>query len=250
MTTATPQPLNTHHLWKLVALVFMTVDHVGAFWFPEELWWRAVGRVFVPIWFFLVGHALRYEPRGDTLLWALVLAVLNPFLGLTAFPLNTLMTILGIQCVLQRVEAQQLLARNPLVLVLIAILFLLPSLFLLEYGTLALLFALLGYARRSGQMSLLRGGVMAVAAYGMYVGMMLVSFAFTVPQALVVISGTAVMVLLMLRFEHRPMNCPRMLTVPLRFVAQHSLQYYVLHRVLMQVVGVLRGTLVHGFRWL
>jgi len=77
---ALPSLLTTHHLFKAFALVIMTIDHVGAFLYPDDLWWRAVGRIATPIWFFLVGYALVYRPRRDTALWALALMVISPFL--------------------------------------------------------------------------------------------------------------------------------------------------------------------------
>ena len=41
---------------KLLALVTMTVDHVGMVLFPQVLWWRLVGRLAFPIYAFMVGE--------------------------------------------------------------------------------------------------------------------------------------------------------------------------------------------------
>jgi hypothetical protein len=77
--------MHTHHAIKLVALVMMTIDHIGAFLWPDVLWLRAIGRIGIPVWFFLLGHALHYRVRSDWALWALVLVCLSPFLGLAFF---------------------------------------------------------------------------------------------------------------------------------------------------------------------
>ena len=45
---------------KWLALVFMTVDHVGAFLFPECAALRAVGRLAFPLFAFTVGESLRH----------------------------------------------------------------------------------------------------------------------------------------------------------------------------------------------
>lgn len=41
---------------KLIALVTMTVDHIGYTLFPQVLWWRLVGRLAFPIYAFMVAE--------------------------------------------------------------------------------------------------------------------------------------------------------------------------------------------------
>lgn len=41
---------------KLIALVTMTIDHIGLTLFPQVLWWRLVGRLAFPIYAFLVAE--------------------------------------------------------------------------------------------------------------------------------------------------------------------------------------------------
>lgn len=47
--------LNGNQL-KLIALITMTIDHIGAYIFPSVLWFRLVGRVAFPIFAFMVGE--------------------------------------------------------------------------------------------------------------------------------------------------------------------------------------------------
>ena len=48
-------PLNSLHL-KLLAMVTMLIDHMGATLFPYALWMRCVGRLAFPIFCFLIAE--------------------------------------------------------------------------------------------------------------------------------------------------------------------------------------------------
>lgn len=39
---------------KVIAILAMTIDHIGAFLYPEDLWFRIVGRLTIPIIAFLI----------------------------------------------------------------------------------------------------------------------------------------------------------------------------------------------------
>ena len=55
-----PKELTSYDLLKSLAVILMICDHIGYFFFPEEMWFRTLGRLCLPIWFFLIGYA-----RGD-----------------------------------------------------------------------------------------------------------------------------------------------------------------------------------------
>ncbi len=64
--------LNNNQL-KLLALVTMTVDHVGVVLFPEAEWMRLVGRLAFPIFAYMIAEGCRYTrsmPRYFTTLAA------------------------------------------------------------------------------------------------------------------------------------------------------------------------------------
>ena len=94
---ALPREITSYDLLKTFAVVIMLIDHIGAYFFPEVLWWRAIGRIGFPIWFFLVGHAsgrdLPFKLWGS----ALLLVGANFVTGMAIFPLNALVTIILIR---------------------------------------------------------------------------------------------------------------------------------------------------------
>lgn len=45
---------------KLLAAVLMAVDHIGVIFFPENLIWRYIGRVSMPIFAYLIAEGCRY----------------------------------------------------------------------------------------------------------------------------------------------------------------------------------------------
>ena len=45
---------------KILALITMTIDHVGAMLFPESTWFRIVGRLAFPIFAYMIAEGCRY----------------------------------------------------------------------------------------------------------------------------------------------------------------------------------------------
>ena len=45
---------------KILAAVFMVIDHVGLLFFPENLIWRYIGRISMPLFAFMIAEGCRY----------------------------------------------------------------------------------------------------------------------------------------------------------------------------------------------
>jgi hypothetical protein len=244
--------LTTHHLVKVAALVMMTIDHMGAYIYPDDLWWRAFGRIMVPVWFFLVGHALSYRTPRDIFLWAAVLTLINPFLGSAALPVNALVTIICCQMLLMQVEHRDWLARYPWTLIVGCVVFWMPSYALMEYGSLGFLYALMGYAVRSGKVHTVGGYAVTIAALAGFIAVMCGAIAFSTSQMLFVIFGTTLVTVALVHFTHQQVSItwmPKWGQRSVLFMSRHSLQYYVVHRVILQAIGMLTGVLNPALRW-
>lgn len=48
------------NILKLIALISMTIDHVGYFLLPEQEWMRIVGRISFPIFAYMISEGCRY----------------------------------------------------------------------------------------------------------------------------------------------------------------------------------------------
>lgn len=46
---------------KILACVFMAIDHIGAIIYPETDWFRVIGRLSFPLFAFLIGEGYRYS---------------------------------------------------------------------------------------------------------------------------------------------------------------------------------------------
>ncbi|MBL4805062.1 MAG: hypothetical protein JKY71_09370 [Alphaproteobacteria bacterium] len=140
-----PNGLTSYDLLKTLAILLMLVDHAGYFFFMDEMWFRVIGRLSVPIWFFLIGFSTTREvPK---LFWiAAVLVMLSTIAaGEYLFPLNILFTLIIARMVADWLYHRAM--RNKEAFAgMFFFLFLLsgPTLIFSEYGTLGLLFTLMG----------------------------------------------------------------------------------------------------------
>ena len=150
MRKALPKELTSYDLLKALAVILMVCDHVGHHFYPDEMWFRIIGRLCVPIWFFLIGYARTVEVTPRLWIGAGIIAVSAIIAGQFLLPLNILFTIIILRLLRQKGVERCL--NNPeglrgmfFILVLMAF----PTGIVMEYGTSALLFSLIGYMVRN-----------------------------------------------------------------------------------------------------
>jgi hypothetical protein len=92
--------LTSYDFLKFFAVVTMLIDHVGFFFFPDQPWLRAIGRLSFPCWMFLVGFANTRAVPKMLVGGCLALVGVNFVLGQYILPLNILALIILMRLVL------------------------------------------------------------------------------------------------------------------------------------------------------
>ncbi len=254
MTKVLTRNLTSYDFFKTAAILLMLVDHVGDYFFEDQMWLRVVGRLCVPIWFFLIGYA-RSRDMGWRM-WAgmAILVVANLVTGLGALPLNILGTMLFIRWSIDYVMRGTQRDQN----VFWAIFFILsmltvPTSFMFEYGVLGLIVAMFGYMVRAYQDGAERYGrpvsrndvqVYMVASMFVFLLLQYVSFGFSHTQLMVLAAGISVVMFLLYGFSFKEypeltVRMPRPVVGFFQLFGRRTLEIYVIHLLLFKTAGLL-----------
>lgn len=230
--------LNTHDLVKVMAVLFMTIDHVGAYMMPGELWLRALGRFAFPMFFLLVGYG-RSTRIGQELWWgAWILLLVQIATYYPIFPLNALVSVMVCRWALRLDDRYRLAERFPLESVAVLFFFNFFCQLFWEYGGMAVMFAFAGRMVQRGYRDRrhIAFWVVTVVTYLLWQD---ASFAFTPLQLGVVVVGVIAVCVWFYQYEQREfaLRLPRAADFSLKLLSRYSLQYYVLHRAVFQLVG-------------
>jgi hypothetical protein len=226
--SATPRAFTSYDLLKLLALIAMTLDHIGGYLMPHIPELKVIGRAAAPIFCFLVGWNQRYRWRTTLLLAALAVSGLN-FLHGAIFPLNILWVILFGRVLMQWLEHRAR-PEQPWIVALAALLWLPVMALVFDYATVGLLWMLWGRQQRiepGGRASI----IYAVTAFVGAVALMVV----LIPLPLVAMVGGIIVLGLTMawlqRFHLLTLSDERLM--PLLALSRHALAYYVIHLVLI-----------------
>ncbi len=243
-----PAGLTSYDLLKTLAIIFMIVDHIGYFFYPEMMWFRVVGRFSVPIWFFLIGFSTtRDVPR---LFWiAAVLVMLSTVAaGEYLFPVNILFTLIMARMVADWLYQRALRNREAFA-GMFFFLFLLsgPTLIFTEYGTLGMLFTLMGAICRNRdkvlapRWMLLMFHAACLFAYVLVQGLLMPQLSQI--QFVTLVIGMAVLQVILHRFDRHEFEgwTPKKF-FPLhlvQFTGRYTLEIYVVHLIVLRIIVVL-----------
>lgn len=243
--------LTSYDLLKAVAVITMVIDHMGYYLFPDELMWRAIGRISFPIWFFLVGYARGRDLSLRLFIGVAILVVSNVVCGLAVFPLNVLVTIILIRMVIDPLMSVALKNIGSALLGLVVVTgAIIPSFSVSEYGTLGLLLAMFGYMTRHrpsipglamGPDKVLQG--MALYCFFTILLIQQLFFNFQGASLITFMTGTALVIWTLLHFQSREYpqftaKAPRWTTYTVQLLGRNTMEIYVIHLVLLKVTGV------------
>ncbi len=241
-----PREITSYDLYKTFAVVLMTIDHVGFYFFPHDLWWRVFGRLCVPIWFFLIGYA-RSRDTGQKM-WAGMVALMlaNIVVGIPVFPSNILASIIFVRLTIDRFMERVLPYKQRFWITCgILTILIIPSCAAFEYGTQSLLMAMCGYlVRRRGEENVSAKFVDRYFIFALF-GFILIQwldFGFSMAQSMTMSVGCVGVMSMLYFFQPETFPAltavlPRPFAALLRFTGRRTLLYYVLHMLILKSVA-------------
>lgn len=242
------RPITTTDLLKFAALAFVLIDHTGAYFVDDETWWRLIGRLAAPIFFFLIGFARARAVPWTWLAFGLVLT-LSDAVGSESLAEPTLNILLNFAllrgAVLPAIERWVWPSLWPIALLTAACVAAIPFTdHVLEYGTGGWLWALFGLAHRRAlddpepHRLWTRTGLAAAIGIA-YTLREIHDFDFDSAQSAVLAALVAGLVVLLARFRREPFawQAPRPVGGLLSFCGRHSLEIYAVSLFAMQVVA-------------
>lgn len=251
--------LTSYDLLKSLALLLMIIDHTGFFFFPDNEWFRVLGRASMPIWLFLVGYARSRDLSSPLFIGAGLLVIANFILGGSVFPLNILVTIILVRLILDPVASIVFKNWEAAIYGAFALSVLTIFTFLMfEYGVCALLVALCGYAfRHSQEINLSARAQKIFFGYSMGFYSLFQMLLFQMPklesQVMVMLIGATGLLLYQFRGREVPeiqQNLPAPASSFLKIGGRYTLEIYVAHLILFKLAACLLGLAAHGwFTW-
>ena len=148
MTPGAARPFNNWDAIKVLAVLLMFVDHSGAFIYPEDTWLRAIGRGAAPIFLFLGGYASSYRFNRELFWLGVAMTVSDTLLAGHLRPQNILFSILLCRMLFAWLEKHGKKITRPYEWYVGALVFVPISIFVVQYGSMGLIFAIGGYLKR------------------------------------------------------------------------------------------------------
>lgn len=239
-----PFHVTSYDLLKSLAVILMVVDHLGSYFFHELMWLRALGRLCVPIWFFLAGYSRSQRLSGDFWLGAILLTATEVGFGRIPLPLNILFSICFIRLILGRFMK---FAGNrvdylygAMGLCMLAFPF---TDVVFEYGTLGFILAMTGYIvrhREDYKQDFVYGW--AALSLGCFLGGTYIQFQFSALQYLFIATFSVfIMGMLACRPPQQETRYPKLDAQPLlkrslQFMGRYTLHIYVAHLMLFKII--------------
>lgn len=221
------QRINSHDLVKLMALLFMVIDHIGQFLFPEIIWFRLLGRGAMPLFFFLIGFHGKLHISISLLIFGVILTFDNWLLYYIIY-FNILLNFALSYLVFKYFKLSE---QSTAILVLVFLIASLLNFYIyprIEYGTIGLMFMVSAQLLNKKAPYAFSFLIYTLVFYFFWESMI---FNFFTPQGVL----TALMVFLgllfylMLSYQLETYESPPTVSLPIRVLSRYSLEVYFLH---------------------
>ena len=214
----------------------MFIDHSGAFFFPDAQWLRGIGRGAAPIFLFLGGYAASYRFKPYLLLLAVAMSLSDYCLVGHLRLQNILYSIIACRLLFDWMEKHGKRIERPFEWY-VSSLALLSSLFIVQYGTLGLMFAVGGYIqRRPEHYSDAQRRLYLRLSFATYAGLEIWLSSFTLLPALLTLASVYGVYRLLLTTDTRPVtaNLPHWLMRLAKMFSYYSATIYALHLIALE----------------
>lgn len=253
-----PVDITSYDLFKTFAVLFMIVDHMGYYFFPDDMWWRAVGRSCVPIWFFLIGYAQSRDIGWKLWIGGAILLLANLPTGLFIFPLNILFTMAFIRLLIDKLMVHGVKGKHEFWALNVMFFFLIiPSNMFTEYGTQGLIMAILGYVMRH-RTEFIKIDPQFIGRYFAFcfISFVLVQgFLFSFNQEQSILLSAEILAVMGALYFFEPKCYPRLskalpnvIVTLLQFCGRRTLEIYVAHLLLFKFMAAYNGRF-EWFEW-
>lgn len=250
MTKILPKELTSYDLLKTLALILMICDHVGHHFYPDEMWFRILGRLCLPIWFFLIGYANTAQLSKSLWFGGILVALSAVISGQYIFPINILFTMLILRYFRQATVIRAFQSPESLRGIFLIIVFLyFPTQVMFEYGALAMLMVVFGFMvrykdtleERIEKKYLILYAFSSFLIFFLTLGVALPSVSES--QALFLLIGFAVIAVILWNFK--PMEFPKARNFMagsfisiFQFTGRKTLEIYVVHIILFRGIAM------------
>lgn len=234
--------VNTHDLLKFFALLFMVIDHIGFFFFPEIAEFRVVGRFSFPLWFFLIGYGSSQRIQYNIIVLYIVMELIRLIL-IKSVPnspdnllsnANIFLSIIVVRLSNKYCFFPLLDKYSFLILLLIPIsmcsVFIYPfSSNFYQYGIFGHLFSLIGYFVRKRRMDSAGRMFFMVVAVS-YIISQAISFDFAIYNTLIIFLGMLFISIYLYNFSLAELKIKNQNFVQLtKFLSRNSQYLYLFH---------------------
>ncbi len=232
---------NTVDALKAFAIITMTLDHLAYFglsptWLYEEL--RLIGRFSFPVWMFLVGYSRSTRISLPIIIFGCLLQGLEySLIGKWDKP-NILISIIVARLALKYFPDKwwhNMPFIGGSIVVGVLLYNLTKSLF--DYGTLTIVFCMLGRLQRENKRYYIKAAVMLLPSY---IYLMHIGFSFSPLYTSILTVGMVVLLWVLYRFRQQTISVsyPSRVHAVLKICGRYTLHYYVMHMALLMLLAI------------
>jgi hypothetical protein len=219
---------------KFVAVVIMTIDHIGAYFLTGEAytWFKVIGRFTFPVWFFFAGYSQSKQLSGEIIWYGLFLILVNLVGGRGIFPMNALISIFICRVCVRLLRERDLSDKHMWDVFLVCAFLSLFSQTLFEYGSLGILYAIMGDMVRRGKTEK-RNQSFFFAIFVLFMFYQYIGLQPNALQAIIMTLGVGYYSWRLAHFEMRALpwfEAHQTFGYVVRLFGRNTLYYYAIHR--------------------